>query len=91
MQLTRIRGKEYVKYMQTPLQTPTLQTYLMPFVYLPNTEKNVSAIKLRLLRDEASVYAYICAQLDMLSAPMIQSADPRSRQLPREKLALAAN
>lgn len=79
VQLSRIRGKEHVKFMMQPLAMPSLQTYLTPFVYLPSTEKDVRAIKLRLLRDEASLYAYICAQLDILSVPITQSSDPRAR------------
>lgn len=66
---------------------PTVETYLTPFVYLPSTEKGVEAIKLRLLRDEASLYASMCAKLDRLSSPALgHSNDPRSRGISQEKL-----
>lgn len=66
---------------------PSLKTYLTPFVYLPSTEKDLKSIKLRHLRDEASLYAFMCTKLDVLSSPSLgRSNDPRSRGVPMDKL-----
>ena len=73
-----------------PLDMPSLQNFLTPYVYMPNTERDVKAVKLRHLKEEASLYAYICTQLDMLGAPLAKSQDPRLKQMPLEKFATTA-
>ena len=85
VQLVRIKGKEHVLTFKHPLDAPSLETFLTPYVYMPDTDRDIKAISLRHLREEASLYAYICSLLDQFGAPRAQSNDPRLKQLPLDK------
>ena len=57
----RVKGKEHVDFFKHPLEMPSLQEFLTPFTMNVGTDRDVKAVKLRCLRDEASLYAYICS------------------------------
>ena len=79
--LLRIKGKELVEFFVQPLQLPSLERYMVPTD--PHQRLDARLVGLRLLKQEAFLYATICGKLDSLCVPQM---DPRAKKLPREQL-----
>ena len=85
--MTRIKSKDHVKFFKEKTKMATMTEYLRPYAYVPTNERDIRSVKLRVLRDEACLYAQICSKLDILASPAVtQSKDPRSRRFPQERI-----
>ena len=94
VQMMRVAGKEHVNYFSKEISLPSLQTYLTPYqstASQTSNGKDSKTCKLEQLKEEACLYAYICSQLDLLTAQLVKSADPRIKLLPKQRMEAAAD